>query len=1414
MTLKRALFILAVAFIIALSTGLGIYNFLFPNILPARASQFNAQARAGQLNLSSASGWNLLENPGFESGAFAPGWEHYSSPQGSSTYVDGTTAHNGHYSAQIVFDGTADVNYSHVHQRVTITPQATYRLSGYIRTANLTTASGALLEVVDARGWTFFREATSMITGTHDWTYVECTFTTPSDTTEIDVSLRRIAWAGPISGTIWFDDIALTPIPSIEMLSPGSGQPGTVVTILGANFGPDPGPSRRAAETTHVSFGSAILPEDNILSWSDTAITIIAPSSLAGGAVSVTVQGESSNVVFFVVPFFEAIFDSGLRFTMNNVGQWQIANPSGVAAYYGGGHITYLDTATSVQTDTTSVLAQIVITSTSATTVTLQYLPYFAQTTVLRSADGGLQISYEVSIVPGYPNIKLLAFDPYDGIPRGDLNVPGWAVRIVAGQPYTVTYPFDGGPIAPAVASFTPHRGLYLLTGNHSMPQPLLFREKTFALPLVAHRPAVEYQATDPSRPDYSPTGPFIPVDRLEGDYYLYAALEPVSFERYYRWFSHIEDFPERVLSFTPASAALQYGYLETSVQALEDEYRAVGFLPDVALEPFAVKPGTGRQFDATGPHPVTGWTPQDLAGYDPGPPYIVTIKNRDGTDRHSDTGWRPEFDATLAVNPSHPGFVAYYWENFIVSRLSRRKFFWTDGGNPFPDYEASIRDLPHHSVLDGLLQFFAQAHAQGYAQLNNLSNFTLHVFKYLDLIDAEMPTTAIVANAEYWTPHYLAHKYWSGERGEWSKYRQWSFQEAAFALRVMDNAPHRFVMREFVGYPRSDANYALVLAVARQTNQLLSVTKNGENVSTPGYDEYEIARWMLNQQYAPRIESDDFLVDNAIRTLPFGHSITIEVESPVTIATDATHWQLDDGPQQVVVNDTIAFTTTPGLHHLRVWQAHQGEVLDLERLGPEFHFVLGKPHTDSQGNVVGYRLEAIKGNWERDANPAFPQVRTSVAQPVFTGNTRAGARGVHLYEGRYTDAKLLGETTADESGEWSFTLPTSLSLGDHFITAVTLDAEGQEPLIAEATSITVTVDSAAPALTSVQLPVHRWRIADRTRLVYDWWDGLGALTIQTTLGQGNITDTVEFYWDEALHGPPTTDSAAAIDFRFDPTTNVGTYQVNAPITRVRIKGSRPVYDVYLPLVLHRFPPPAILFDETHDERNTLSEDRARQLNPEHPEWHYFGQFKERVSKEYRLYRQDTGDLTDQYLHGYAILILAAPDRNLSDAEVASVVRFIQNGGGLLILGDAGLNAAINRLLNQLNIQFDPTPIASPVHDWDAQSFYVETFAAHPVTEGLESWHTNWGGSLQVSQPALSLSWTTPDAWKDANGNGVQDPGEAVGSFTLVAATQVGQGHVAVVSDNAFYDYMFKSFNAPLMMNMLAWLSQKISLTT
>ena len=137
------------------------------SLLNGKYSQVNIQAHDPHQGVSSAATSNLVQNPSFETGDFAQGWEYHGDPNGARSSVDGTVSHSGNYSAKIVFDGTTDVNYSHVTQHISVNPGASYRLSGYIRTAEITTASGAQLEVQDARGWTFLAIGTQVITGTH-----------------------------------------------------------------------------------------------------------------------------------------------------------------------------------------------------------------------------------------------------------------------------------------------------------------------------------------------------------------------------------------------------------------------------------------------------------------------------------------------------------------------------------------------------------------------------------------------------------------------------------------------------------------------------------------------------------------------------------------------------------------------------------------------------------------------------------------------------------------------------------------------------------------------------------------------------------------------------------------------------------------------------------------------------------------------------------------------------------------------------------------------------------------------------------------------------------------------------------------------------------------------------------------------
>ncbi|MDO3510289.1 Ig-like domain-containing protein, partial [Ralstonia pseudosolanacearum] len=81
----------------------------------------------------------------------------------------------------------------------------------------------------------------------------------------------------------------------------------------------------------------------------------------------------------------------------------------------------------------------------------------------------------------------------------------------------------------------------------------------------------------------------------------------------------------------------------------------------------------------------------------------------------------------------------------------------------------------------------------------------------------------------------------------------------------------------------------------------------------------------------------------------------------------------------------------------------------------------------------------------------------TNDAMPVLTGTAEAN-RTISIFDG----TTLLGTTTADASGNWTFTPTTALTDGSHSLTATATDAAGN--VSAASSAFPLTVDTAAPA--------------------------------------------------------------------------------------------------------------------------------------------------------------------------------------------------------------------------------------------------------------------------------------------------------------------------------------------------------------
>lgn len=236
---------------------------------------------------------------------------------------------------------------------------------------------------------------------------------------------------------------------------------------------------------------------------------------------------------------------------------------------------------------------------------------------------------------------------------------------------------------------------------------------------------------------------------------------------------------------------------------------------------------------------------------------------------------------------------------------------------------------------------------------------------------------------------------------------------------------------------------------------------------------------------------------------------------------------------------------------------------------------------------------------------------------------------------------------------------------------------------------------------------------------------------------------------------------------------------------------------------------PSILFDESHDETNTLSWQRALSLNSVNPEWHYFGQFKNRIEQEFYIQSLYNGPITIDSLKEFQILILAAPQSSFQSGEINAIHNFVEYGGTLFIIGDASIPVTINNISEKFGITFNSIPIASDTSAWDAQSFLVTELIPHDINQNINSIHTNWSSSLDIAPPAYAISYTDSTTWRDANRNGLMDDGETAGPFVFGALSLYGNGAAVFIADNAFHEGIFNSNdNGKLIINILRWLKK------
>jgi hypothetical protein len=135
--------------------------------------------------------------------------------EGAVIEFDSAVRHGGARSLRVSFDGSANLDFAQLYQRLPVEPRTRYRFGATLRAQGISTDSGVRFLISDPEHPTEFTVMTRNVTGSQDWTLDEADFSTGPNTRLLEILLvRRPSQKldNKIEGTVWLDDLTLTPL--------------------------------------------------------------------------------------------------------------------------------------------------------------------------------------------------------------------------------------------------------------------------------------------------------------------------------------------------------------------------------------------------------------------------------------------------------------------------------------------------------------------------------------------------------------------------------------------------------------------------------------------------------------------------------------------------------------------------------------------------------------------------------------------------------------------------------------------------------------------------------------------------------------------------------------------------------------------------------------------------------------------------------------------------------------------------------------------------------------------------------------------------------------------------------------------------------------------------------------------------
>lgn len=260
---------------------------------------------------------NLFTNGGFETTASNAAWEGGVAAAGWTRYVftgtpvfasDSAVAHSGTRSVRI---GATAAARGTVYQQVAVAVGKTYRISGWMKTENVSNKALVRFQVPRTSGGALlvnFAEAK----GSTDWTRFETTVTIPSDAT-LPATIKVEAFLENSTGTVWFDDFAIEEWVAVQGISvtPSvlSLQVGETASLT-AELTP-PEASNRAVTWSSSDASVATVDAEGNVAAKANGFTVITAAAAEGGFADTAVVSVGAPPALSVSPFDGVVAEDG-----------------------------------------------------------------------------------------------------------------------------------------------------------------------------------------------------------------------------------------------------------------------------------------------------------------------------------------------------------------------------------------------------------------------------------------------------------------------------------------------------------------------------------------------------------------------------------------------------------------------------------------------------------------------------------------------------------------------------------------------------------------------------------------------------------------------------------------------------------------------------------------------------------------------------------------------------------------------------------------------------------------------------------------------------------------------------------------------------------------------------------------------